>query len=210
MKKLTEYEMSKIVSKNKVKEINVYFSVIFYLSVIYFIGSIALIIYSFFISGSEFQVFSQMVGDKQINHASFREISIYSFDGCLTNEAFLKNGKTAYLIGRTVYIIEGLVWLYIIKIVMNIFNCCDVNVTPFTLNNAKKLSLIGKIMIISSVILYNVKPILLMLFGLGGFNWTYGIIFADWDITLIGVVVLAFSYIFRYGVALQEDNDMVV
>lgn len=111
--------------------------------------------------------------------------------------------KLVYLIGYFCGIAVKICYLGILWQVARIFKGIDENSSPFVHAGCRRISRIGILVIASGLIQYGLQATILGILDLGGGGGNT----AWFGILLAGIVIIALSYIFEYGTALQIESD---
>lgn len=177
--------------------INAVFNIGAILGVVWLLCTIALI----FLPASGFDNIMHNIKNEKLNW--LYGISFLSVHGLPISIEKVLYPKSLSLITNFIALIKYGFLMLIIYYIKNILNSIQYNHTPFILDNADRLKYIGIITIIKSILpniiaFYSIN----MAVKYGDTNF-----FRGFSFIFVGMLILIFAHIFRYGCQLQKDID---
>lgn len=93
---------------------------------------------------------------------------------------------------------SAIIFIFILVIVKKVLSSLEKNNTPFVLENVKKFKLMAVLMLV-------IEPIQMVLLLIE--NHSLQLSLSDGLVFISGIILLAISVIFEYGISLQQDID---
>lgn len=178
---------------------------------IVFSGVIFLVIKSVILIYALLQTSDQAITIEVINsqagllgYSYFNDVLSTNFGLDVLNEKAVNSPRLVFFIGGVINIISYALILIVFVYIKKMFDEVTTGETPFTEKNSKSLFQVGIILLIEGIVDPGLLSVICMICGVGG--GSQGNYF-NYDIMLIGGVIMSLSYIFKYGGSLQQESD---
>lgn len=129
----------------------------------------------------------------------------------LFNQSDLNNAASVSLLGLAIYLVHSLVVLCICVVLVRIFSDSAKGESPFSLVQVKRLRIISALLVAYSLIelAYSFNASYMNVDG-SALGYNTSVVTLDVAPIIAAAAIFAFSFVFKYGVLLQEFSDEAI
>ncbi|MDO4323671.1 MAG: DUF2975 domain-containing protein [Lachnospiraceae bacterium] len=156
-------------------------------------------------AGSTFQINLLNTGNGLAGYGFFKGSLEVDFARNVLNERAASSPKLVYLIGYLGGCVEKALILAVLWNIVHIFPRLNKEESPFQTKNCRSVFRIGVLVTVIGFVRTGLIPTILGILRYADV-WSGNYAFW-WYCLIIGAIIICFSYIFEYGMALQTESD---